>query len=178
MAAAFSTKSIISLNSGGCALFGRENVVNKSRQIPFLSSTVAETGRAPADAQPIGTRLELAMHAFPALAASALLVMATGAAAAANSTRIAETGAALLGNAHRCGVADERLVRAGKVVRELIVASSDNPDEQKAAKSRFAETFRASAQSEAEGHRPIPPCKTVLAQFERLEQFRKTLDVR
>jgi hypothetical protein len=118
------------------------------------------------------------MHPFPALAASALLVVATGATAVANSTRIAETGAALLGNAHRCGVADERLVRAGKLIRELIVASSDNSNEQKAAKSHFAETLRASAQSEADGHRPVPPCKTVLAQFERLEQFHNRLDVR
>src|SRR5499427_4641277 len=116
------------------------------------------------------------MHPFPTLAASALLLLATGAAAAANSTRIAETGAVLLGNAaHRCGVDDERLVRAGKVIRELIVAASDNSNEQKAAKSRFAETFRASAQPESDGHVSIPPCKTVLTQFERLEQFRGAL---
>jgi len=112
------------------------------------------------------------MHPFPTLAASALLLLATGAAATANSTRIAETGAVLLGNAHRCGVDDERLVRAGKVIRELIVAASDNSNEQKAAKSRFAATFRASAQPESDGHASIPPCKTVLTQFERLERFR------
>jgi hypothetical protein len=111
------------------------------------------------------------MQSLSTLAASALLLATTGVAAAPNSTRIAETGAALLGNAHRCGVADERLVRAGKVIRELIVAASDNPNEQKAAKSRFVETFRARAQPEADGG-SAPPCKTVLTQFERLEQFR------
>jgi len=100
------------------------------------------------------------------------VVVATGAAAAANSARIAETGAALLGNAHRCGIEDERLVRAAKVIRGLIAAASDNPNELNAAKSRFAESFRASAQPEADGRASPPRCKAVLSQFERLEQFR------
>jgi hypothetical protein len=111
------------------------------------------------------------MRPFPILAASALLLFASEVAAAANSTRIAETGAVLLGNARRCGVADERVVRAGKVIRELIVASSDDANKRAAAKSRFAEIFRASAHPEGDGHMSIPPCKTVLTQFERLEQF-------
>jgi hypothetical protein len=131
----------------------------------------------PAGAQPVSTRLELAMHQFPTLAASALLLLAPEV-AAANSTRIAETGAVLLGYAHRCGVADERVLRAGKVVRELILAASDDPNEQRAAKSRFAETFRASAQPEADEHGSIPPCKTILTQFERLEQFHDGLGTR
>jgi hypothetical protein len=111
------------------------------------------------------------MHSFPILAASAILLLATGQGAAANSTRIAETGAVLLGNAHRCGVDDDRLVRAGRVIRQLIVAAADDANEQQAAKSRFAEIFRASAQPEGEGRGPTPPCKSVLMQFERLEQF-------
>jgi hypothetical protein len=90
---------------------------------------------------------------------------------AANPTRIAETGAYLLGNAHRCGVADDRVVRAGKVIRELIVAAADDASEQTAAKSRFAEIFRDSARPEGNGRAPIPPCRTVVTQFERLEQF-------
>jgi hypothetical protein len=118
------------------------------------------------------------MHPFPTLAASALLLAATGVTAAANSTRIAESGAALLGSAHRCGVDDERLVRAGKVIRELIATASDNPNDEKAAKSRFAEAFRANAQPEADAHGSIPPCKTVLTQFERLERFRDASGVR
>ena len=112
------------------------------------------------------------MHLLPIFAASTLLLAGTEIAAAASSSRIAETGAFLLGNAHRCGVADERVVRAGKVIRQLIVAASDDAREQTAAKSRFAEIFRASAHTEADGHALIPPCKTVVTQFERLEQFR------
>jgi hypothetical protein len=111
------------------------------------------------------------MRPIAIIAAAALLGIASGAATAANPTRIAETGAYLLGNAHRCGVADERVVRAGKVIRELIVAAADGPGEQTAAKSRFAEIFRENARAEGNGRMPIPPCRTVVSQFERLEQF-------
>ena len=62
------------------------------------------------------------MRPMPIIAAVALLVSTSGAALAANPSRIAETAAFLLGNAYRCGVADDRVVRAGKVIRELIVA--------------------------------------------------------
>jgi hypothetical protein len=112
------------------------------------------------------------MRPLPIVAATALLLSGTAFAAAANSIRIAETGAFLLGNAHRCGVADDRVVRAGRVIRDLIAAASDHASEQIAAKSRFAEMFRAAAQAEGGGRTAIPPCKAVLAQFERLEQFR------
>jgi hypothetical protein len=118
------------------------------------------------------------MRLYPILATSALLLFSTEVAIAANSTSIAETGAYLLGNAHRCGVPDERVVRAGKVIRELIIAASDNPKEQMAAKSRFAEIFRAAARPDGDGHGLTPPCKTVLTQFERLEQFRNGRDTR
>jgi hypothetical protein len=111
-------------------------------------------------------------------AAAALLFCASGAAMAANPTRIAETGAFLLGNAHRCGVTDDRVVRAGKVIRELIVAAADDASEQTAAKSRFAEIFRESARPEGNGRTPIPPCATVVTQFERLEQFHDRVGVR
>jgi hypothetical protein len=112
------------------------------------------------------------MHRLPIFAASALLLSGIGFAASANSIRIAETGAFLLGNAYRCGVADKRVVRAGRVIRELIAAASEDPSEQMAAKSRFAEMFRAAAQAEAGGHAAIPPCKAVLTRFEQLERFR------
>ena len=84
---------------------------------------------------------------------------------------ITVAGAFLLGNAYRCGVPDHRVVRAGKVIRELIVAAADDASEQTAAKSRFTEIFRESARAEGNGRTPIPPCHTVVSQFERLEQF-------
>ena len=111
------------------------------------------------------------MRPMPMIAAVAFVVSTSAAALAANPSRIAETGAFLLGNAYRCGVADDRVVRAGKVIRELIVAAADDAGEQTAAKSRFAEIFRESARAEGNGRMPVPPCRTVVAQFERLEQF-------
>ena|SRR5882724_4369323 len=117
------------------------------------------------------------MQLIPIVTAFALLLSGTGVFAAPNSARIAETGAHLLGNAHRCGVADDRVVRAGRVIRKLIVAASDDANEQVAAKSRFAEIFRASARPDGEGHAPIP-CKTVMTQFERLEQFQQQTGMR
>ena len=111
------------------------------------------------------------MRPMPIIAAAAFLFSASGATMAANPTRIAETGAFLLGNAYRCGVADERVLRAGKVIRELIVAAADDAGEQTAAKSRFAEIFRESARAEGNGRIPTPSCRTVVSQFERLEQL-------
>ena len=111
------------------------------------------------------------MRPMPIIAAAAFLASASGAASAANPTRIAETGAFLLGNAYRCGVADNRVLRAGRVIRELIVAAADHPGEQTAAKSRFAEIFRESARREGNRRTPTPPCRSVVTQFERLEQF-------
>src|ERR1700751_2086367 len=107
------------------------------------------------------------MRSKPIIAAAAFLFTASGAAQAANPTRIAETGAFLLGNAYRCGVADDRVVRAGKVIRELIVAAADDASDQTGANSRFAEIFRESARREGNGRTPIPPCGTVVTQFER-----------
>jgi hypothetical protein len=112
------------------------------------------------------------MRPMPIIASAAFLFAASEAAWAANPTRIAETGAFLLGNAYRCGVADDRVVRAGKVIRELIVAAADDASEQTAAKARFAAIFRESARPEGNAGTPIPPCRTVITQFERLEQFR------
>jgi len=111
------------------------------------------------------------MRPMPIIAAAAFLFSASGPATAANPTRIAETGAFLLGNAYRCGVPGDRVVRAGKVIRELIVAAADDASEQNGAKSRFAQIFRESARAEGNGRSPTPPCRTVVSQFERLEQF-------
>jgi len=99
-----------------------------------------------------------------------LLLLGTGVAKAADPARLAETAGFLLGNAHRCGVPTDRVEDAGKVINRLIVAASCDPTEEAAANSRFTETFRASAFPDQEGDVLIPPCKVVIAQFERLER--------
>ncbi len=108
----------------------------------------------------------------PALAVTTalLLMLGTGAAEAADSALLARTAGFLLGNAHRCGVPTDRVEHAGKVIHRLIVAASDDPTEEAAANSRFAETFLASAFPDQDSDVLILPCKVVIAQFERLER--------
>jgi hypothetical protein len=98
------------------------------------------------------------------------LLLGTGVSEAADSTRLAETGGFLLGNAHRCGVPTDRVEHAGRVIHDLIVAASGDPTEEAAADSRFAQIFIASAFPDQERDALIPPCKVVVAQFERLER--------
>lgn len=115
---------------------------------------------------------ELAMQALPMIAAAALVLSGAGVAVAANPSRIAEAGGTLLGSAYRCGVAEERVVRAGRVMRELIVAASTNAGEQAAATSRLAARFRAAARPD--GHAASPACQAVSTQLERIEELRNS----
>jgi hypothetical protein len=57
------------------------------------------------------TGWEIPMRSAPAVT-TALILVGIGAAEAADPTLLAETGGFLLGNAHRCGVAVERVERA------------------------------------------------------------------
>jgi hypothetical protein len=108
----------------------------------------------------------------PALAVTTalLFLLGTGVAEAASSAWLAETAGFLLGNAHRCGVPTDRVEHAGKVIHHLIVAASSDPTEEAAANSRFAETFLSTAFPDQDSDVLIPPCKVVIAQFERLER--------
>jgi hypothetical protein len=96
-------------------------------------------------------------------AACALLLVSSNVAEAADPTSLAETNAYLLGNAHRCGVADDRVEHAGAVVRDL------NTAELEAAKSRYVEIFSALA-APSHDRNGFPSCQVVIPQFERLER--------
>ena len=114
--------------------------------------------------------MELAMRLTLVVTTALPLFLGIGIAEAADSTRLAETGGFLLGNAHRCGVPTDRVEHAGRVIHNLIVAASYDPTEEAAADSRFAQIFMASAFPDQEGDALVPPCKVVIAQFERLER--------
>jgi len=114
--------------------------------------------------------MELSMRLTLVVTTTLLLFLGVGIAVAADSTRLAETGGFLLGNAHRCGVPTDRVEHAGQVIHDLIVAASYDPTEEAAADSRFAQMFMASAFPDQDGDALIPPCKVVIAQFERLER--------
>jgi len=100
--------------------------------------------------------------------ATALLLWGGAVAEPADSTQLAETGAYLLGNAHRCGVANERVTPAKAAIRDFIVVAARNSAEAAAAESRFVEIFSALAVP-SEDRDGFPSCKVVIARFERLE---------
>jgi hypothetical protein len=100
--------------------------------------------------------------------ATALLFLGSAAAEPADPTQLAETAAYLLGNAHRCGVADERVEHAGTAIRDLIVVAARDSAEATVAESRFVEIFAAIA-APSQDRNAFPSCKVVIARFERLE---------
>jgi hypothetical protein len=95
------------------------------------------------------------------------------AAQASESTMLAENGGYLLGHAHRCGVANERLVRAGRIIGDLIIAAATDSEEENRAKLLFGAVFAASARPDDDFAVLVPPCKTVVGQFERLERHHR-----
>ena len=101
-------------------------------------------------------------------AATALLLSGSAVAQPANPTQLAETAAYLLGNAHRCGVADERVEHAGTAIRDLIIVAARDSAEAAAAESRFVEIFSALA-APSQDRDAFPSCRVVIARVERLE---------
>jgi len=79
-----------------------------------------------------------------------------------------------LGHAHRCGIQTERVVRAGQLIRELILAAAADTREQEDATSRFAQFFLATAVPDQGASKLIPSCQTVASEFEKLERHRVT----
>ena len=112
------------------------------------------------------------MHLLPIFAASTLLLAGTEIAAAASSSRIAETGAFLLGNAHRCGVATDRVVKAGQTIRELIKATAKDDKEQQEATDRFATFFLLTALPDDGDSKLVAACNTVTTEFQKFERHR------
>ena len=104
------------------------------------------------------------------IGATALLLSGSAVAEPAVPTQLAETGAYLLGNAHRCGVADERVEHAGTAIGDLIVLAARDSAEAAAAKSRFVEILSALAVP-SQDREAFPSCKVVIARFERLEGY-------
>jgi hypothetical protein len=109
------------------------------------------------------------MRSTSAVTTALILLLGIGVAEAANPTLLAETGGFLLGNAHRCGVAVERVERAGNVIHDFIVAAARDSNEVAAADSRFAEIFLASALPNQDRD-AFPSCTVVMEQFDRLER--------
>jgi hypothetical protein len=109
------------------------------------------------------------MRPISAVTTALVLLLGSGAAEAANPTVLAETGGFLLGNAQRCGVAVERVERAGNAIHDFILAAAKDLNEAATADSRFVEIFLAVAlpNQDPDG---FPSCQVVIEQFDRLER--------
>ena len=112
----------------------------------------------------------------PTIAVAIVLVLfLSGSAKGADLVQLAETSGFLLGNAYRCGVPTDRVKRAGQVIHAMIAAVSSDSDEEAAADSRFTQIFTASTFPDRGQDALILPCKTVIAQFERLERHHQQI---
>jgi hypothetical protein len=107
--------------------------------------------------------------------ATAVLLSGSAVAEPASPTQLAETAAYLLGNAHRCGVADERVEHAETAIRDLIIAAARDSSEAATAESRFFEIFSMIAVP-SQDRDGFPSCKVVIARFERLEGHHQQAD--
>ena len=112
------------------------------------------------------------MRVTPIFATGALLLASIDVADAIDPTSLAETNAYLLGNAHRCGMADDRVERAGTMVRDSIAAAARDSAELAAAEAGYIEIFAAIAVP-SQDRDGFPSCKVVIPQFERLERHRQ-----
>jgi hypothetical protein len=86
-----------------------------------------------------------------------------------DADRIAANGGFLLGNAHRCGIEDSRVTRAGQLVRTLISAAAPDDKAEEDATARFSAFFLVSAVADPKIDKLIASCKRVTAELRRLE---------
>jgi hypothetical protein len=104
------------------------------------------------------------------LAATTVAALLIANPSATEIDRVAANGGFLIGNAHRCGVDPERVVRAGQVVRDLIVAEARDSKEQEDATGRFASFFLVSAVPAAAKDKLVASCQLVAQEFAEFEK--------
>jgi hypothetical protein len=107
-----------------------------------------------------------------AITVAALLVASPS---TTDADRIAANGGFLLGNAHRCGIDDNRVTRAGQLVRTLIAAASGDDKAQEEATARFSAFFLVSAVADPKTEKLIASCKRITAELRELEDHRVDL---
>ncbi len=91
---------------------------------------------------------------------------------ATDADRVAANGGFLLGNAHRCGIASDRVVRAGQLIRHLILAAAEDAREEEDATARFVRFFVVSAVADPAAAKAVASCQKVGKEFDRLERHR------
>jgi hypothetical protein len=86
-----------------------------------------------------------------------------------DADRIAANGGFLVGNAHRCGVDEARVTRAGQLIRTLIAAAARDDATEEEATARFSAFFLVSASADPKTEKPAASCKRITAELHRLE---------
>jgi hypothetical protein len=86
-----------------------------------------------------------------------------------DADHIAANGGFLLGSAHRCGIEDSRVTRAGQLVRTLISAASPDAKAEEEATARFSAFFLVSAVADPKTDKIVASCKRITAELRRLE---------
>jgi len=125
------------------------------------------------------TRPEDAMSLL-AMTTAVLLVASSGSSGttslgtnpSTDAARIATNAGFLLGNAHRCGIATDRVVKAGQTIRELIHAAAKDTQEQDDATEQFATYFLATALPDQNDSKLVASCNAVTSEFQKLERHR------
>ncbi len=102
------------------------------------------------------------------LAATTVAALLIASPSLTDADRLAANGGFLLGNAQRCGIADEEVARAGRLVRGLIAAATDDGKQEAAAVRRFAAFFLVSAVADPEKEPLVPSCAIVASELRRL----------
>ena len=92
-----------------------------------------------------------------------------------DADRIAANGGFLLGNAHRCGIDESRVTRAGQLVRSLIAAASRDDKAEEEATARFSAFFLVSAVADPKTEKLIASCKRITAELRQLEDHQVDL---
>ena len=88
-----------------------------------------------------------------------------------DAERVAANGGFLLGSAHRCQIAEDRVVRAGRLIRELIIAAAEDDKAQEAATARFARFFLVTAVvDQGTAKQASLSCRTVVKELDRLDR--------
>jgi hypothetical protein len=104
------------------------------------------------------------------LAATTVAALLIASPSISDADRIAANGGFLLGNAHRCGIATERITRAGRLIRGLIAAATADDKDEDAARTRFAAFFLVSAVGDPAAEKLVVSCRIVASELSRLER--------
>jgi hypothetical protein len=89
-----------------------------------------------------------------------------------DAARIATNAGFLLGNAHRCGIATDRVVKAGQLIRQLIEAAAKDEKEQEEATDKFATFFLLTALPDQGDGKLVASCNTVTSEFQKFERHK------